>query len=170
MLLQFHRNIHKYISISLTESKAAQAPIKHTVTSPPGIPCTGCIKHIKGGGRTRLRVKRGYGTGQTHTAGLRTCAFSGGSLWSAAGCPSEEPRVAPSPLHSPWLLRRRHRVLEGRQRKEGAEGSGGCLPLVPRLWMRGQEGTVGLLVQGGGSLHQHLQQEHTSALPGHPPV
>lgn len=161
VLLQFHKNIHKYISISLTESKAAQAPIKHTVTSPPGAPCTGRRKHIKGGGgleRTRLQVKQGYSAAQTlarvqgadggtcWTPGFRTCAFSGGSLWSTAGCPSEEPHVAPSPPCSPWLLRRCW-VLQGRRRKEGAEGSCSCLSPAPWLWLKVWEGTAGLLLQ-----------------------
>jgi len=59
VLLQFHKNIHKYISISLTESKAAQAPIKHTVTSPPGAPCAGCIKHTKGGWENKAAREAG---------------------------------------------------------------------------------------------------------------
>ena len=47
---QFHKNIHKYISISRPESTAAQAPIKHAVP-PPRRSCADRTKRRKEGRR-----------------------------------------------------------------------------------------------------------------------
>lgn len=73
VVLQFHKNIHKYISISVTESKAAQAPIKHTVASPPSTPRTGCIKHIKGARETKAAGEAGVQCQEDPRWGTGSC-------------------------------------------------------------------------------------------------
>lgn len=73
VVLQFHKNIHKYISISVTESKAAQAPIKHTVASPPSTPRTGRIKHIKGARETKAAGEAGVQCQEDPCWGTGSC-------------------------------------------------------------------------------------------------
>lgn len=76
VVLQFHKNIHKYISISVRESKAAQAPIKHTVTSPPSGPSTGSIKHIKGAQETKAAGEAGVQCQEDPRWGTGSCRGS----------------------------------------------------------------------------------------------
>lgn len=52
VLLQFHKNIHKYISVSVTGSEAAQAPTKHSHCS---------ARRSRLGSRRRKRIKGGAG-------------------------------------------------------------------------------------------------------------
>lgn len=77
-LLQFHKNIHKYISVSLTGSKAAQAPIKHSHCS---------ARRSRLGSRRRKCIKGGCGSSGSSPQNL--CLLrrqARGCCWLPEGC------------------------------------------------------------------------------------
>lgn len=77
-LLQFHKNIHKYISVSLTGSEAAQAPIKHSHCS---------ARRSRLGSRRRKCIKGGCGSSGSSPQNL--CFLrrqARGCCWLPEGC------------------------------------------------------------------------------------